>query len=216
MSWSDRMNDALQTSLSAAGFKLALEWLVARDADLASVHTRYGPPPMWDRPTGFATLVHIILEQQVSLASARAAYDRLLDLASPLTPERFLTLDGRTLRQIGFSRQKTAYCRILAQEIVAGELDLRRLEGLPDSAVRAELTRIKGIGPWTAEIYLLMALLRPDAWPSGDLALATAVQEVKHLKIRPDGEILEALGEPWRPFRAVAARLLWHYYLSRS
>jgi DNA-3-methyladenine glycosylase II len=195
-------------------FANGLHFLCDRDPDLAGIMDKLGPPPMWAREPGFPTLIHIILEQQVSLASARAAYDRLLAEVSPLTPARFLELDGPTLKRIGFSRQKTKYGRELAGAILGGRLDLAALETVDDAAVRSELTAIKGIGPWTADIYLLMALLRPDAWPSGDLALANAAQRVKRLSSRPTPDELDALGVTWRPWRAVAARLLWHYYLS--
>jgi DNA-3-methyladenine glycosylase II len=170
---------------------------------------------MWAREPGFPTLVHIILEQQVSLASARAAYDRLCATVSPLTPEGFLTLDDATLKAIGFSRQKTGYGRHLARSIVDGRLDLDALEAMPDDAVRAELCALKGIGPWSAEIYLLMALLRPDVWPVGDIALASAVCDVMGLDARPTPAELDAIGAAWHPWRAVAARVLWHHYLSR-
>jgi DNA-3-methyladenine glycosylase II len=171
---------------------------------------------MWSREPGFPTLIHIILEQQVSLASAKAAFDRLIALASPLTPECFLDLDDVTLRSIGFSRQKAKYSRSLAQALVDGQLDLEALDGMEDADVKSELIRIKGIGPWTADIYLLMALRRPDIWPSHDLALAAAMQEVKGLTSRPNPEELDALAVPWRPWRAVAARVLWHWYLSKD
>jgi DNA-3-methyladenine glycosylase II len=190
--------------------------LSERDPDLARILADLGPPPMWAREPGFPTLIHIILEQQVSLASARAAYERLLAVAAPLTPLRFLDLDDATLKEIGFSRQKTGYGRNLARAIVEGQLDLAALAGMDDGAARSALTRIKGIGPWTADIYLLMALRRPDIWPRGDLALATAVQRVKGLEIRPTEDELEAIAAGWRPWRAVAARLLWHHYLSGS
>jgi DNA-3-methyladenine glycosylase II len=170
---------------------------------------------MWVREQGFPALIHIILEQQVSLASAKAAYDRLLAAASPLTPARFLELDDATLKTVGFSLQKTTYGRHLAQAIVDRRLDLAQLETLSDAEVRSELIKIKGIGPWTADIYLLMALRRPDVWPSGDLALAAAAQAVKGLASRPTPEELDALGTSWKPWRAVAARVLWHYYLSQ-
>ncbi len=176
---------------------------------------KHGVPPLWAREPGFATLIHIILEQQVSLASARAAYDRLQAAAYPLTPARLLELDDATLRAVGFSRQKSAYVRHLAGTLLAGTLDLAALAGLDDDAVRAQLQAVKGIGPWTAEIYLLMALGRADAWPAGDLGLVVAVQEVKRLEQRPDAATLSALAESWRPWRAVAARLLWHHYLSK-
>ncbi len=201
-------------SLTEETFAYGLHDLCDRDPDLAQIRTDFGPPPMWAREPGFPTLIHIILEQQVSLASARAAYERLLVATSPLTPSRFLELDDVALKTIGFSRQKTAYGRGLAEAILDGQLDLAGLESLDDAAVRSELIKIKGIGPWTADIYLLMALRRPDVWPVGDLALASAAWRVKGLASRPTPEELDALGAGWRPWRAVAARLLWHYYLS--
>lgn len=169
---------------------------------------------MWQREAGFSTLLHIILEQQVSLASARAAHNKLLKAASPLTPQRFLHLDDARLRAIGFSRQKTAYGRHLSQSIIEGQLDLDVLHSMSDDDVRSELIKIKGIGQWTADVYLLMVLRRPDIWPTGDLALAVAAQSVKRLKSRPSPQKLEQLGRAWRPWRAVAARILWHHYLS--
>jgi DNA-3-methyladenine glycosylase II len=170
---------------------------------------------MWDRPPGFATLAHIVLEQQVSLASAQAAFDRLGAAVDVLTPERFLELDDPTLLAIGFSRQKTRYVRNLAQAVASGALDLDRLAGLADEDVHVALVAQTGVGPWTASIYLLMALRRPDVWPATDMALATAVAEVKRLERRPDADQMQALAEAWRPWRSVAARLFWHDYLSR-
>lgn len=196
-------------------FQRSVTLLCARDADLARVVGEFGPPPFWARPPGFSTLVWIVLEQQVSLASARAAYDRLCALVNPLTPALFMSIDEATLRQIGFSRQKAGYCRELARSLLDGRLWLEALTEMDDLAVREELVRLRGIGPWTAEIYLLMALRRPDAWPVHDLALAVAAQKLKRLPKRPNAEELGALGQPWRPWRAVAARILWHYYLSR-
>ena len=200
--------------LNKAALARGLRFLSDRDADMARILKQIGPPPMWEREAGFHTLLHIILEQQVSLASARAAYERLRAACRPLTPERFLQLDDDTLKTIGFSRQKTTYGRNLAQSILEGRLDIGALNRMDDTAVRSELTSIKGIGNWTADIYLLMALGRPDVWPCGDLALAVAVQRVKGLETRPGPQELEALGAAWQPWRAVAARLLWHYYLT--
>jgi DNA-3-methyladenine glycosylase II len=188
--------------------------LVAQDPDLAAVVDRYGPPPLWAREPGFHTLIHIVLEQQVSLASAKAAYDRLVAATGRLVPGRFLALSDAELKAVGFSRQKAAYGRGLAQAILDGRIDLARLETLDDDQVKVQLTAIKGIGPWTADIYLLMVLRRPDTWPSGDLALASAVQRVKRLRAQPTPERLERVGREWQPWRAVAARILWHYYLS--
>lgn len=191
-----------------------VRFLADRDPDLAAVVDAFGPPPLWARPPGFPTLVYIILEQQVSLASARAAYNRLVEAVSPLTPEGFLQLDDAQLKVIGFSRQKTGYARGLAQSILDGGLNLGALGSLDEDAVRTALIEIKGIGRWSADIYLMEALLRPDIWPTGDLALAVAVQRVKRLEALPGPAALETIGEVYRPWRAVAARLFWHHYLS--
>jgi DNA-3-methyladenine glycosylase II len=188
--------------------------LARRDPDLARVVRAHGLPPLWQRRPGFATLVHIILEQQVSLASARAAFHRARALARPFTPTTFLRLDDRQLRAAGFSGQKTRYCRNLALAIRGGNLELRGLAVLDDDEVRRRLTAVTGIGPWTADIYLIMALGRPDVWPLGDIALAQAACELKRLTARPSAAEMNALGESWRPWRAVAARVLWHHYLS--
>ena len=192
----------------------ATRTLARHDPDLARVVRSHGPPPLWQRRPGFGTLVHIILEQQVSLASARAAFDRARMLARPFTPANFLVLDDRELRVAGFSRQKTAYCRNLARAILDKDLQLGRLPSLEDDEVRRQLTAVKGIGAWTADIYLIMVLGRPDVWPLGDIALAQAARELKRLSARPSGLEMTAIGESWRPWRAVAARVLWHHYLS--
>jgi len=197
-----------------ADYAHGIACLAARDAHLARVIERHGAPALRTREPGFATLVYIILEQQVSLASARATYDKLLTKVKPLTPRRFLKLDKRTLRRVGFSRQKIVYARLLAEEIAGRKLDLRALDELDDDAVRARLTALKGIGPWTAENYLLMALRRADVWPAHDLALQIAVHEVKELRKRPTPETLEKISEAWRPWRSVATRIFWHHYLS--
>ncbi|HEV3467839.1 MAG TPA: hypothetical protein VG148_00850 [Pyrinomonadaceae bacterium] len=203
-------------ALTEAGLRRAARELAARDRDLARVLELYGPPPLWAREPGFPTLVLIILEQQVSLASARAALARLVALASPLTPESFLALDDVALRAAGFSRQKAAYCRHLAGLVAGGGLDLEALAAMGDEEARGELLKVKGVGPWTADIYLLMALGRADVWPSGDLALAVAAHEVKRLPARPTYAQLDDLAQAWRPWRAVAARLLWHHYLNQK
>jgi DNA-3-methyladenine glycosylase II len=190
--------------------------LVQTDSDLAEVVSEFGNPPLWARERGFSTLVHIILEQQVSLASAMAAFTKLRRATNPLTPKRFLEFSSSELREMGFSRQKANYCRELSMAIVKGDLDLDELIHMDDEPARTRLMEIKGIGPWTADIYLLMAMRRSDIWPSGDIALASAVQDVKGLTKRPGSAELERIAESWRPLRAVAARVLWHYYLSKS
>lgn len=204
----------MSARLDARSYRRGLTELGSRDPDLGQVLVDFGPPPMWDREPGFATLIHIILEQQVSLASARACFTRLQAKVGKLDPEGLLTLDDATLKRIGFSRQKTEYARALATALIDGELDLGALADLPDDAARDELMRVKGIGRWTADIYLLMALGRPDVWPQGDLALMVAIQKVKRLRKRPCLDEFRELGEAWRPWRSVAARLLWNHYLS--
>jgi DNA-3-methyladenine glycosylase II len=201
--------------LNANSYAAGLRELSGRDPDLARLFAEYGTPPTWFRAPGFPTLVHIILEQQVSLASARAAFTRLLSLASPLTPARFLALGDAELKGAGFSRQKILYGRHLAEAVRGGRLNLAALGAMADAEVKAALVQVKGIGSWTADIYLLMSLRRPDAWPIGDLALAVAMQEVKRLPSRPAPLELAAIAEAWRPWRAIGARLLWNYYLNR-
>jgi DNA-3-methyladenine glycosylase II len=192
----------------------AVRELAARDPDLRGIVERFGPPPLWHRPAGFATLVHIVLEQQVSLASAGAAFDRLRRAVEPLTPAGFLELDDARLLAIGFSRQKSRYVRNLAREIASAGLDLDSLANLPDDEVQRRLVALTGIGPWSASIYLMEALLRPDVWPAADIALAAAIAEVRGLDRRPDADQMRGLGEPWQPWRSVAARIFWHSYLS--
>lgn len=198
-----------EKSLAVAAKKLA-----ASDSDLAYLLQTYGTPPLWAREPSFPTLIHIILEQQVSLASAKAAFDRLHAAIAPITPERLLTLNDAEMKIIGFSRQKTLYARLLAQSLLNGQLDLDALLELPDDEVRVTLKQLKGVGDWTADIYLLMALRRPDIWPKGDLALLVAMQRMKKLAARPTQEEFDLIGAAWAPYRAVAARLLWHFYLS--
>ena len=200
--------------LTAQTFAAAVDALTAQDDVLAATVARFGPPPFWQREPGFGTLLHIILEQQVSLASAKAAYDRLCAAVDPLTPAGVLALDDDELRRIGFSRQKTAYARTLAAALADGVLDLDHLPALDDDTVFARLTALKGIGPWTANVYLLMALRRPDIWPTGDLALALGWQRVAALETRPSQQELAELAARWQPWRAVAARIVWHGYLS--
>ena len=188
--------------------------LARRDPHLAAVVARYGAPPLWDRPPGFETLVQIILEQQISLSAGRAAYGRLERLAGSVTPRRVAVLTETELRSAGLTRQKSAYIRELAQAIVAGEFDPDALAALDDDEARAALIRLRGVGAWTADIYLLMALGRADIWPSGDLALVAAIREVKRLRSLPSSDRIGRITRAWSPWRAVAARVLWHHYLS--
>jgi len=201
-------------TLNQDSLKEGVTYLCEVDPDLARVISDLGNPPLWSREPGFPTLIHIILEQQVSLASARATFDKLVRGSGQLTPEHFLGYTDSNLKEFGFSRQKTRYGRELSKAIINKQLDLDGLQRLDDSSARDELIRIKGIGPWTADIYLLMALLRPDIWPPGDLALIKAVVKIKNLPETPTPEELHEIAEVWKPWRAVAARIAWHYYLS--
>lgn len=194
----------------------AAEQLAARDETLAWVLATYGTPPMWRRPTGFPTLVHIILEQQVSLKSAKAMLLRLQSAITPFTPERFVHLGESYLRGLGVTRQKSAYLIHLSESIVSGEFSFRRLARLDDREAQIYLTRMRGIGSWSADVYLLMAMRRVDIWPAGDLALAVAAKELWSLQLKPTPDELEQIAERWRPYRAVAARMLWQHYLGRK
>lgn len=209
-----RKRNSTPKSLDEKSLAVAARKLAASDPDLAHLLKTYGTPPLWAREPSFPTLIHIILEQQVSLASAKAAFDRLHAAIAPVTPQRLLTLNDAELKAIGFSRQKTLYARLLAQAILDRQLDLEALSALPDDEVRVTLKQLKGIGDWTADIYLLMALRRPDIWPKGDLALLVAMQRLKNLAARPTQAAFDLMGVAWKPYRAVAARMLWHFYLS--
>lgn len=200
--------------LDERSFATAVAGLCEVDADLAAIVERHGVPEFWAREPGFPTLVLLILEQQVSLASAKAAYDRLVLRLGGLTPQGVLESSDEELRADGFSRQKNRYARALATAIEGGTLDLDALAELDDVGVRTALVALPGIGPWTAEVYLLSALRRPDTWPTGDIALQEGARRAKRLDVRPTPEELETIGEAWRPHRATAARLLWHLYLS--
>ncbi|MGB7068591.1 MAG: hypothetical protein WBD22_03795 [Pyrinomonadaceae bacterium] len=187
--------------------------LAAADLDLGRVFNAYGPPPLWEREPGFATLIHIILEQQVSLASAKACIDKLTARVEIISPEAVLSLNDAELRAVGFSHQKTAYARHLSEAILERRIDLEKLDRLPDADIKFELMKLNGIGEWTSDIYLLMAMLRQDVMPKGDLALHTAWHKLSG-KPRPSSEEFVLVAAKWAPYRSVAARLLWHFYLS--
>ncbi|CAN5663213.1 DNA-3-methyladenine glycosylase [soil metagenome] len=191
----------------------AVRDLGAECSVMASVVAAYGMPPLWGRPPGFATLIQIILEQQVSLASAKACFDRLTQRLGDVSPYNLLSLSDADLKSIGFSRQKTTYARHLADAVIAERIDLDSLMHFPDAEVKGELMKLKGIGEWTSDIYLLMALLRPDVMPKGDIALHSAWQSVSG-EPRPSSDEFLVIAERWRPYRSTAARLLWHSYLS--
>ena len=189
-----------------------LAYLSAQDADLARILDQFGPPKLRRQPPGFATLLQIILGQQVSRSAAAAMYDKLCAAIGPPRPAAFLTLDDESLRSFGFSRQKGRYGRALATALIENRLDLDRLGRSDDDTVRTELTALPGIGPWSAEIYLLFALRRPDAWPASDLGVVLGAQKVKNLADRPSRPEMDAMAERWRPWRGLAAFILWHGY----
>ena len=189
--------------------------LVARDGDLARLVDECGAPTLWQRPAGFPSLALLILEQQVSLASAAAAYGKVVARIGAMTPTALLATTPEELRLDGVSRQKDRYLRALATAIVTGTLDLESVAALDDDAARRALIALPGVGPWTADVYLLACLGRADLWPVGDRALQVAVAEALGLLTVPSTTDLEVLGERWRPHRSTAARLLWHGYLTR-
>jgi DNA-3-methyladenine glycosylase II len=189
--------------------------LSRRDKELREIIRRWGYPPLWDRPPGFATLVHVLLEQQVSLASARAALTKLKEKIGQVTAERIMELSDDELKSCYFSRQKTSYARHLAEAILSKKLDLTILNSADDETVRKTLTSIKGIGNWTVDVYLLMALGRPDIFPIGDLALVKSLRRVKELPLETGPEAMLQVAQKWRPYRSVASRILWHAYLEQ-
>lgn len=202
-------------ALTRKQHQAAVDALATRDRDLHAIVQRYGPPPFRARPTGFETLVHIILEQQVSLASAKATLDKLTLLLPKFTPAAYLKLTDEALRGAGVSRQKMRYTRAVATAIEDGSLPITTLARRSDDRVRELLTALPGIGNWTADCYLMLALKRPDLWLVGDLALVKSIQAVKDLPEQPDARFLEELGQRYRPFRSVATQLYWHQYLSK-
>ncbi|MGH8958868.1 MAG: DNA-3-methyladenine glycosylase family protein [Acidimicrobiia bacterium] len=202
-------------TLTVDSFSATVDHLTTTDPDLARLVEEFGVPPFWQRPTGFPSLVLFILEQQVSLASAAAAYRRINSRLGQMAPELLLVTTPEELRADGVSRQKDRYLRELASAVASGELDLDSLATLDDEGVRSQLTRIPGIGRWTADVYLLACLGRPDLWPVADRALQVATAEALTLSAVPTPSDLEHIGERWRPHRSTAARLLWHGYLGR-
>ncbi|MEP7003714.1 MAG: DNA-3-methyladenine glycosylase 2 family protein [Chloroflexota bacterium] len=202
------------TPLDERLLALAVRRLARVEPRFAAILAKHGPPPLWPRAPGFETLVLLMLEQQVSLAQARAMYARVLAAAGVMTPAAILTLGVTGLRAIGVTRQKAAYLTGLAAQLSRGELDLAAVHAMPDAEAAAALDALYGVGPWTAQCYLLFALRRRDVFPAADLALLESVRQLWRLRERPTPLALERRAEAWRPYRAVAARLLWHHYLS--
>lgn len=201
-------------TFSASSYCSLCNQLGDLDSDLKAVLDTFGYPPMWFRPNTFETLVHIILEQQVSLASAKAALEKLRTEMGIINPEAFLKLDDEQLRACFFSRQKTSYVRNLANEIVNNGFNPKSLEALSNDQVRQALVSLKGIGNWTADVYLMFTLQRADIFPSGDLAAVKAMRAVKNLDATVSKDELISLAARWSPYRTIATMILWHYYLS--
>lgn len=191
----------------------AVRRLTRAEPRFAHIVKRHGPPPLWPREPGFETLVLLMLEQQVSLAQARAMYARIASATGTVTPASVAKLGESGLRALGVTRQKSAYLAALAMQLGRKELDLDALATLSDADADAALDALRGVGPWTAQCYLLFALRRSDVFPAADLALMEAVRQLWRLRQRPSPEALARRARAWRPHRAVAARLLWHHYL---
>jgi DNA-3-methyladenine glycosylase II len=189
--------------------------LAGQDRDLALLLERHGTPPMWGRRPGFATLIHIVLEQQVSIVAARSLFQRLRRQLGEMSADAVAGRGISGLRRLGLTRQKASYCHGLARAVQDGQLDLGRIARAPDASGRDALLAMRGLGPWSVDIYYLMALRRPDVWPTGDLALAEALRVVKRLGARPGVAEQQAISAGWAPWRSVAARLLWQHYLRR-
>lgn len=203
-------------SFSESNFRTLCRQLARKDAHLRDILDTYGYPPMWSRPNSFQTLVLTILEQQVSLASAYAAFKKLREKVGRVTPSRILSLTEEELRACYFSRQKIVYVRGLAERIESGALSLRKLANQDEVSIRTTLKELKGIGDWTVDIYLIHVLQRPDIFPLGDIALVNSIKHVKSLPPHTTKEDLEKMSESWRPYRTIATMMFWHHYINRK
>ncbi len=203
-------------SFTKKNFYSICDKLAKKDKHLLSIIKQYGYPPIWTRVASFQTLIHIILEQQVSLASARAALNKLKEKSGTITAKKLLALSDEELKACYFSRQKMVYAKCLANTIVSKQINLKSFSTLEDAEIRQQLKMIKGIGDWTVDVYLLFALQRTDIFPLGDLAMISALKEVKHLNKETKKEEFLKLSESWKPYRSIATMLLWHYYIQKK
>ena len=203
------------TVFTDKNFKSICDNLATADPDLQSIIQQYGYPPFWKRAASFETLVHIILEQQVSLASALAALNKLKEKVGEITPVNLLLLSNEELKACYFSRQKIIYTRHLASELISGQLNLEELNTMDNDTVRSTLTKLKGIGNWSVDVYLMMVLQRCDIFPLGDVALITSIKETKGLSKETSRKEIAIIAEKWKPYQTVAAFILWHSYLSK-
>ncbi|QMW04704.1 DNA-3-methyladenine glycosylase family protein [Spirosoma foliorum] len=205
---------AIPATFNLENYHELCEHLASQDGDLKAILDAHGYPPMWTRENTFETLVHIILEQQVSLASALATLNKLKEKTTEITPDSILRLNDEEMRACFVSRQKMGYLRGLAQALKNGEIDLNELAKLPNDEVRERLVQLKGIGNWTVDVYLMFTLQRADIFPIGDLAAVNALKRLKQLASSSTREEVLEISEGWEPFRTVACMMLWHYYLS--
>jgi DNA-3-methyladenine glycosylase II len=205
----------MHNTFSTENFEDICRQLAEKDAELRSILDTYGYPPFWSRENNYESLVHIILEQQVSLASARAALEKLREKVGIISPENVQRLSDEEFRAAYFSRQKTSYVRHLTEQVTTGAIDFAALERLPDAAIREQLIRLKGVGSWTVDVYLIMVLHRADHFPIGDIAAVNGLKQLKNLPPQTSAEAILALTEKWRPHRSIATMLIWHDYLSR-
>lgn len=205
----------VQLIFNEENFQAFCDILMGRDKDLERVIKEHGYPPMWTRPATFQTLILTILEQQVSLASAYAAFKKLRDKVGYVTPAKILSLSDEEMRSCYFTRQKMGYARGLAQAVQSKKVQIKKLAALPDEAVRSELIQLKGIGHWTIDVFLMHALRRTDLFPLGDIALVNSLKFVKQLPKEVSKEKMLEIAEPWRPYRTIASMILWHDYIKK-
>ncbi len=202
-------------TFSADSFQNYCDLLSKKDKHLKGIIQEHGYPPMWTRKQGFETLILTILEQQVSLAAAFAAYKKLKAKIGAVTPEKILAMSNEELRECYFTRQKQVYAKELAIAVTSKKLQFKKFPSMTDEDIRTQLTSIKGIGNWTTDVYLMHALQRTDLFPLGDIALVNSLKETKKLDPHITKDEMLAIAEPWRPYRTIAAMILWHAYIKK-
>jgi DNA-3-methyladenine glycosylase II len=207
-------NNFMIQQFNQSNYQSICDKLASADPDLQIIINTHGYPPFWSRPNSFESLVHIILEQQVSLASALSALNKLRGRVQEITPARILLLTDEEMRACYVSRQKNGYIKYLAEALLSGQLNLDEFHQMPDDEIRAKLVALKGIGNWTADVYLMFALQRADIFPVGDLAVVNAIRRIKQLPAETTREEMVEIAAKWQPYRTFASMLLWHYYLS--
>ena len=215
MYYVDNISLYMIQTFTADNFHVFCKKLSKADVHLNAIIAQHGYPPMWTRKQGFETLILTILEQQVSLAAAFAAYKKLKSSIGNVTPSKILNMSNEALRACYFTRQKQGYAKNLAEAFVNKTLPWKDFPEMTDDEVRAHLTGIKGIGDWTADIYLMHALQRTDLFPLGDIALVNSLKEIKQLNKDTSKDEMLLIAEPWKPLRTIAAMILWHSYIRK-